>query len=219
MEKGSQITQLLRGARDLKLALSESQVELFDTYLQEILAWNRRHNIVSRADQGRIASYHFVDSLSVIDLLPKKNNLRCLDLGSGAGFPGIPIKIIRPDICLALVEPKRWRYLFLERVAETLKLENTTVLRIRAEDCADQYGKHDVVFARSVAKLSDLVSLALPLLAQGGILIAFKSEEASDEMNQAGKALDLHGARVAGTKKLILPLTGITRVFVLIGHT
>lgn len=216
MNTRTQIEELIRGAGELGIRLSESQVELFRTYLEEILTWNRRRNIVSRKDEKRVAAYHFIDSLSALELLPQKNGIKCLDLGSGAGFPGVPIKIARPDICLTLVEPKRWRYLFLERVVEILKLKNVEVFRGRAEELAGCHSGFEVAYVRAVAKLGDAVSMVTPLLGSGGILIAFKSRDVVNEMNEAIKPLLRSGARVIGMKKIVLPLTGVTRLFVVI---
>ncbi|TET47136.1 16S rRNA (guanine(527)-N(7))-methyltransferase RsmG [candidate division TA06 bacterium] len=214
MDTEAQMEQLISGAGELGIRLSESQVGLFRTYLEEILTWNKRRNIVSRNDEKRIAGYHFIDSLSALELLPKKKGVKCLDLGSGAGFPAIPMKIARPDISLTLAEPKRWRYLFLEKVVETLGLQNTEVFRGRAEELAASHSRHDVVLVRAVAKLRDAVSMAIPLLSPGGIMIAFKSKDVVNEMNQAVKPLLAGGAKVVCMKKVVLPLTEVTRVFV-----
>jgi len=216
MSTEAQIEEFVRGAGKLGIRLNESQVELFRTYLDEILAWNRRRKIVSRNDEKRVAAYHFIDSLSALEVLPHKKGIKCLDLGSGAGFPGIPIKIARPDICLTLAEPKRWRYLFLEKVVEILGLENTEVFRGRSEELSLSHPGHDVVFVRAVAKLGDAVSMAAPLLCPGGIMIAFKSKDVGKEMNQALKPLLSSGAKVVCMKKVVLPLTGVTRLFVVI---
>ena len=216
MDTEAQMEQLIRGTGELGIRLSESQVELFRTYLGEILAWNKRRKIVSRNDEKRIAGYHFIDSLSVLELLPLTKGIRCLDLGSGAGFPGIPLKIARPDINLTLVEPKRWRYLFLEKVVEILGFENAEVFRGRSEELSLSHPRHDVALVRAVAKLGDAISMAAPLLAPGGILIAFKSKDVVKEMNQALKPLLSNEAKVVCMKKVVLPLTGVTRFFVVI---
>lgn len=216
MDTEAQMEQLISGAGELGIRLSELQVGLFRTYLGEILTWNKRRKIVSRNDEMRIAGYHFIDSLSALEFLPEKKGIRCLDLGSGAGFPGIPIKIARPDISLTLVEPKRWRYLFLEKVVEILELENTEVFRGRAEEFSPSHSGHDVAFVRAVAKLEDAVPMATPLLSPGGIMIAFKSKDVVKEMNQAIKPLLSSGARVVRMKKVALPLIGVTRFFVVI---
>jgi len=216
METEAQISELIEGAYELGILLSESQIHLFKKYLEEIVSWNKRRKIVSKNDEKRIASYHFIDSLSAIELLPKKEGVRCLDLGSGAGLPGIPIKIARPDIELTLIEPKRWRYLFLQRVAEVLSLENVTVFPGRAEDLSGSQPGHDIALVRAVAKLGDLIPIAFPLLGPGGLIIAYKSKDVLGEMSHAIGTFASNTARVVGIKRVVLPLSRVTRVFVII---
>lgn len=216
MHTENQIRELIEGAHELAVSLSESQVDLFRRYLKEILSWNRRRNIVSRNDEKRIGSYHFIDSLSALEFLPRKEGIRCLDLGSGAGFPGIPIKIARPEIGLTLLEPKKWRHLFLQRVVELLSLENVRIFPGRAEDLSDAQPGYDVALVRAVAKLGDLIPMAFPLLSSGGIVIAYKSKDVLGEMSRAIETLLSKRARVVGIKRVVLPLSQVTRVFVVI---
>ena len=207
---------MVTGASELGITLSDSQVRLFEVYLAEILAWNRRRNIVSRKDEGRIGAYHFIDSLSAYGLLPENAGFRCLDVGSGAGFPGIPLKIVRPDMILGLAEPKRWRYLFLQRVIEELALSDTTLHRMRVEDLSPGEAEFDTVLVRSVASLKAIVPLTLPRLSAGGALIAYKSGDVSVETNEAMNVIAEEDGKVRVVLNITLPLTGVHRTLVAI---
>lgn len=212
-----QISDLVLGASQMGIALDDSQVHLFEVYLKEILAWNKRRNIVSRKDESRIGAYHFLDSLSAHRLLPENEDFRCLDIGPGAGFPGIPLRIMRADMVLELVEPKRWRYLFLEKVIEELALSNAVLYRNRVEDLPPDQEPYDVVLARAVARLKDIVPLALPHLSSGGTLVVYKSGNVAAETEEAVNVIEARGARVRKTETVTLPITGVRRALVVIG--
>lgn len=198
------------------VSLDDSQVDLFDLYLKEILTWNKRRNLVSRRDEHRIAAYHFIDSLSALAFLPEKVGLTSLDVGSGAGFPGIPLRIARADMILSLVEPKRWRHLFLESTVEVLKLSNVTLFRTRVEDLPDNLRSYDLVLVRAVASLKSIIPLVLPRLSAGGVLIAYKSGDASRELKLAAEQIRANRGEVGEIKEVKLPISGVRRVFVTI---
>jgi 16S rRNA (guanine527-N7)-methyltransferase len=219
MGVADQISDLVLGARELGIALDDSQVHLFEVYLREVLAWNKRRNIVSRKDETRIGAYHFLDSLSAHKLLPEDDGFRCLDVGPGAGFPGIPLKILRPDMALELAEPRRWRYLFLDKVIRVLALSNTILHRDRVEDLPPEQRSYDVILARAVASLKDIVPLALPRLSSGGTLIVYKSGDITAETDEALDVIEAEGARVDKTEIVTLPITGIRRALVVIEKT
>ncbi len=209
-----QMADLEAGAKELGISLGKYELDLFRAYIEKILDWNRRRNIVSRKDEGRIGSYHIIDSLSALSLIPEWTGVRCLDIGSGAGFPGIPLRIVRPDILLTLAEPRRWRYLFLRSIVEALALENVTLFEDRVEAMAVQDPSYDVILVRSVAPLKEMLPVAMPHLSPHGVFIAFKSQGVAEEIDDAGEEILSGGARIVGTKKVRLPITGTTRFLV-----
>lgn len=184
------VKQLKQGALRLGLLLTENQLEAFATYHQLLLDWNQRINLISRADETRIVTHHFLDSLAPVPHLDWPDGIQLLDLGSGAGFPGVPIKIVRPQVSLTLLESRKKRALFLKKLVSLLALQSVRVICNRAEalHCQQQYlNRYHLVTARSVAPLSHLIPLALPFLRTGGKLIAYKGPDESS----AGLNLDL----------------------------
>lgn len=179
--------QLQQGAQRLGIVLTKEQLEAFATYHQLLLDWNQRMNLISRADESRIITHHFLDSLTPVPHLDWPEGTQLLDLGSGAGFPGVPIKIVCPQVSLTALDSRRKRILFLRKLVALLALQSVSVICERAEGfhSQEQYlGRFDLVTARSVAPFSKLVPLALPFLRREGTLIAYKGpHESSDQLN------------------------------------
>jgi len=170
---------LIEGCRNLGYPLPPESVSKFRTYLDLLLSWNRRVNLFSKRDESRLVSQHILPSLAPLIVLPQ-GPLRVVDIGSGAGFPGIPLKIVRPELVLALVESKRKRALFLRKVVEELALKEVQVIWARAEEVATDTAHRDIydwALARAVADLPTLLGYAFPLLREEGGLIAYKTSE------------------------------------------
>ena len=164
---GGRMDKLVQGARDLGLELSQDQLCRFRLYLKKLQESNRKANLTSITGAEDIQLKHFVDSLTVASMLPisEKQGLRLLDVGSGAGFPGVPLKIVREDVSLSLLESIGKKTGFLEGLARDLDLEDVTVLNGRAETLAhrrDLRESFDFVVARAVAPLSTLLEFTLP---------------------------------------------------------
>jgi 16S rRNA (guanine527-N7)-methyltransferase len=180
-------------AAELGLTLTPQALDRLARYEQLILEWNRRVNLMSRRDTHRIAGYHFLDSLTACAFLPQGG--RVCDLGSGAGFPGIPLKIVRDDISMVLIESVRKKALFLDSVIRELGLNQTQVRNVRVEPVpkgnppsavSRQPGpEFDVVLSRLVGSIRDVVRFAVPLLGPGGIIVCYKSSTAETEIKQA----------------------------------
>ncbi|OGC04644.1 16S rRNA (guanine(527)-N(7))-methyltransferase RsmG [candidate division WOR-1 bacterium RIFOXYA12_FULL_43_27] len=146
----------------------------FEKYIEELLLWNKKFNLTSITDPKEIKIKHFEDSLSILQAIDLTNQ-SVVDIGSGAGFPGIPLKLARPGILLTLIEATRKKTEFLNHIVKTLGLSGVVVVWGRAETLKNKYAeKFDVAVARAVAKLPELIKLAFPLLKPGGILIAQK---------------------------------------------
>lgn len=163
-------------------------LEKFQIYLNLLLDWNRRIHLVSKGDAKpeRILR-HFVDSLTIFKAIQIPPNANLLDLGAGAGFPSIPIKIVREDVNLTLVESIRKKSLFLQKLVKDIELRNAMVINKRAEDFMnfpDYKEKFDIVTAKALGKLKDTTKLATPLLKPHGLLIAYKGEKIEQEIKE-----------------------------------
>ena len=171
-----------------KIELSEKAFERFQTYLNQILDWNKRIHLVSKGDARpeRILR-HFVDSLTIFKAVQIPSGANLLDLGAGPGLPSIPIKIVRDDLSLSLVESIRKKSLFLQKLVNDLKLEDVSVINKRAEDLIDvpDYKENfNVVTAKALGKLKDTVELAISFLKPKGLLIAYKGERVEEEIKE-----------------------------------
>ena len=174
--------------------LSEEMVDKFKTYTTLLLEWNQRMHLVSRRDAGpyRILR-HFVDSLTIFKAIDVPRDAKLLDLGSGAGFPGVPIKIVRNDVKMTLVESIHKKTLFLRKLSETLELEGVSIVSQRAERLADNAGfkeKFNLVTAKALGGLRETVESGMPLLDTGGLLTAYKGSKAREEIRKASSPTD-----------------------------
>lgn len=169
---------------------SPEQIAQLQKYLTLLLDWNQRINLISPNDEARIAERHILESLAVFSAWSFPQNATVLDLGSGAGFPGIPLKIMRPDLAMSLLESRQKKTLFLNAVVRELKIENCRVINARAEELAKTSGeKFSLIIARAVADLKTLWEWSKPLLADLGVLLAMKGGELENEL-QALKKFD-----------------------------
>ncbi len=176
--------------------LTLEQCDKFMEFARLLLSWNERMNLTAITDEKEIVLKHFLDSLSVFKALPK-NKCTLIDIGTGAGFPGIPLKIYSRDINLTLLDALQKRIIFLQTVTDELGLDNVSCLHGRAEELGRiQREQYDYATARAVAHLSVLSELALPLVKVGGFFIALKGPEAHDEIREALPAVDALGACV-----------------------
>jgi 16S rRNA (guanine527-N7)-methyltransferase len=176
------------GAPSLDLTVEQQQ--RFAQYVRLLLEWNQRINLISLGDEDRIAERHILESLAVLSVWPFLEGASVLDLGSGGGFPGIPLKIMRPDFSMTLLESRQKKALFLNTVVRELKLDDCRVVNARAEELARSSGEQfSIVIARAVAELKTLWEWSKPLLGAGGVLLAMKGGELDDEL-QALMKLD-----------------------------
>jgi 16S rRNA (guanine527-N7)-methyltransferase len=207
-------TQLSDGAKKLEIDLSFDQIDRFDLYATRLIEWNTRFNLTSIVDPSEIVIKHFLDSLSAAQpallhavgqgLIPRTAKL--IDVGAGAGFPGLPLKIVYPELSLTLLEATKKKCDFLEAMIAELKLSSSIVVNARAEDAAqnvahrEQYG---VAIARAVAELPTLSEYLLPFVKRGGLAIAMKSKDVQEETKRAEAAIKTLG----GQLKQIVPVT------------
>jgi len=192
----------------LNLTLSPAQLAAFDTYSAELRDWNERVNLTAITDPHEIAIRHFADSLTCLRVLSLRAGLKVIDVGSGAGFPGLPLKIVYPALALTLVEATGKKAAFLEHIVHTLKLDGVTVLNARAEvagQMPDQRERYDWALARAVAGMGVLAEYLLPLARIGGRCLALKGESAHQEAAEAGHAIRVLGGKLAQITAVELP--------------
>jgi len=173
---------------------------LFDKYTQELLDWNKKFNLTAVTDPAEIRVRHFEDSLSVLQAIDLKNQ-SVLDIGPGAGFPGVPLKIVCPNIKLTLLESTRKKTEFLKHLIEVLGLKEVEVVWGRAPEWKAPQ-KFEVVLARAVAKLPELIKWCLPYVRTGGIFIAQKQDEVETEVGEAGRNINKFKGRLREIKKV-----------------
>jgi 16S rRNA (guanine527-N7)-methyltransferase len=179
------------------------------------MLWNRKINLTAIRDEAEIAVKHFVDSLTVLPYLAGRSAM--LDLGSGGGFPVIPLKIVRPEIEAVSVDAVEKKILFQRQAARVTGLQRFTALHERGERLASIYpGGFDLIVSRAFAEIPTFVGMALPLLAPGGIIVAMKGRGGEDEVASARPYLDEKGVRATNIKKLSLPVAGDARCLVIL---
>lgn len=202
---------LSKEARRLGLKLGDSQLELFWRYYQELRAWNERLNLTTIVEWEDVQIQHFLDSLSAALVLPdaaQSSPYAMVDVGSGGGFPGVPLKILLSHARLTLVESVAKKAAFLRHLVQVLGLEGVEVLAMRAEEAGrDPLHReaYDLALARAVAPLPVLVEYTLPMLHLGGRLIAHKGREAAEEVAAARAACAILGGEVREVRPVILP--------------
>ncbi len=201
--------RLREGARTFGIELDDEQLRAFQIYLDELLAWNQKFNLTSITDPDQIISKHFLDSLSLFTVLsPQPSALSILDLGAGAGFPVVALKIVRPDWRVTLLEATRKKCDFLQHMLDVLQLQDARVLWGRAETIAHEASEreqYDLVVARAVAELSALAEYMLPFAKPLGVCVAWKGEQIEAELNAAKNVYGQLGGRLREVKAVQVP--------------
>lgn len=216
---------LTKGASNFSIKLSPEQVEAFEVYYGEIKIWNPKVNLTAITEYQEVQLKHFLDSLSIYSLpefrraLELNPKLRIMDVGTGAGFPGVPIKIAFPSIRLALLESNNKKTSFLRHLMRKLGLEGVEILWGRAEHIAhrkEHREQYDVVVARAVAEMPILAEYTLPFCKVGGLVIAYKGPKAPQELEAAREALSILGGKYVRMAPAEVPGLHETRILVVI---
>lgn len=186
MKTGSKEWQrfIIDSARELGIEVDERVSAAFSIHALELISWNRKINLTAITDPREVAIKHFLDSLMPAGCIPDRGRL--LDIGSGGGFPGIPLKIFKPSISVLLIDGVRKKINFLKHVLRTLSLENIEARQMRAEDLLkfpEYAASFDIIISRALSDLSIFVKSALPLLAKDGTIIAMKGEVDTQELD------------------------------------
>ena len=203
----------------LGIRLTDVQKRQFDRYYALLIEWNRVMNLTGITEYDEVNLKHFTDSLTIVRIKDMENVSTLIDVGTGAGFPGIPIKIAFPHIKVTLLDSLNKRIKFLDQVVEELDLEDVVTLHGRAEDYAkkEEYREQfDLCASRAVANLSTLSEYCLPFIKKGGCFVSYKSADSDEEIQQSEKALDILGGKIEKVDKFVLPGSDMGRALVMI---
>jgi 16S rRNA (guanine527-N7)-methyltransferase len=201
-----QFTQLLE---EKGITLTAQQLEQYEIYYRTLVEWNEKMNLTAITDKGEVYLKHFFDSLTAGFYFDFRQDLSLCDVGAGAGFPSIPIKIAFPGIHVTIVDSLNKRIHFLEYLAKELQLEDVRFIHSRAEEFGqlkDHRESYDIVTARAVARMSVLSELCLPLVKVGGTFIAMKGSSGQEELQAGKKAITLLGGAVKEKYSFLLPV-------------
>lgn len=197
---------------ELKIELSDLQLEQFYKYMKLLLEWNKIMNLTGITDPEEIITKHFIDSLTVANKIEKNNTI--IDVGSGAGFPGIPIKIAFPETNILLLDSLNKRISFLSEVIEKLDLKNIKTIHGRAEDFGRDKNyreKFDIATARAVAPLNVLIEYLMPFVKIGGKCLCMKGSNSNEEIKNSDNAISLLGGTLIRSEEFFIPKTDIVR--------
>lgn len=198
----------------LRITLSNEQLEQFLIYYEMLVEWNEKMNLTAITDFQDVMKKHFVDSVSLIKAYDVTKSVSIIDVGTGAGFPGLALKIAFPQLRVTLLDSLNKRILFLDAVIDKLNLSDVETIHGRAEDFAKPgklREKFDLCVSRAVANLSTLSEYCLPFVKKGGIFISYKSEKISEEFEMAENAISFLGGRVKNQVEFTLPDSDIYR--------
>lgn len=202
-----QLDKFEKGLTDLGISLNETQIKQFLDYYELLVETNKVMNLTAITEFDEVIEKHFLDSLSLCRIYDLNREIRVLDLGTGAGFPGVPLKIAFPQIRLVLADSLNKRIKFLENVVGELSLQNVSCVHGRAEEMGrnkEYREQFDLCVSRAVANLSSLSEYCLPFVKMGGAFISYKSGEVDEEAAQAKRAIYLLGGEVKDIYKFDL---------------
>jgi 16S rRNA (guanine527-N7)-methyltransferase len=205
---------LENGTKELGISIDDMQIEKFLIYYELLVEWNSFMNLTAITGFNDVCTKHFIDSISLCKCIDCNGELELIDVGTGAGFPGIPLKIVFPNLKITLLDSLGKRVKFLNEVINKLGLSNINAIHGRAEDFArpDQLReKFDVCVSRAVANLSTLSEYCLPYVKSGGFFVAYKSEKINEEVKSADKAINILGGVIDEQVELTLPGSDLYR--------
>ncbi|MCF8011433.1 MAG: 16S rRNA (guanine(527)-N(7))-methyltransferase RsmG [Clostridiales bacterium] len=208
---------LISGAENIGLKLSSEHLEKFNIYYQLLIEENKKTNLTNLINSKSVAIKHFIDSLSCISVINFNKLSNLVDVGTGAGFPGLPLKIIYPHLKISLIESKNKKVNFLNMVTEKLSLGNVFIYNKRVEDLASLKQNrelYDICVSRAVASLEVLSEYCLPLVKPGGIFTALKGPDVNNEINKSLNVIKLLGGRIENLYEFKLPFLDEKRIII-----
>lgn len=203
--------------KELGITLNDTQKQQFEKFYELLIKWNQVMNLTGITDYEEVNEKHFVDSLSIVKAVDMDSVATVIDIGTGAGFPGVPLKIAFPHLKVVLLDSLNKRVQFLNTVIDTLGLKNIETIHGRAEDFAKQTQyreQFDLCVSRAVANLATLSEYCIPYVKQEGMFIPYKSGEIEEELQNSKKAVHVLGGKIEDVIKFQLPGTEIGRSFV-----
>lgn len=205
---------LTSGLKEMNIEVSDKQISQLLRYYEMLVEWNEVMNLTAITEYEEVIVKHFLDSVSLVKIMePKTDTL--IDVGCGAGFPGLPLKIVFPELKVTLLDSLNKRVKFLQAVIDELSLDGVAAVHGRAEDFAhnkDYRERYDICVSRAVANLSTLSEYCLPFVKRGGSFVAYKAEKGAEELSNASKAIKLLGGEVILEQTFMLPGTDLSRV-------
>ena len=218
------MNKLVNICNKINIEISDDQINCFEKYYELLIEKNKVMNLTAITDKEDVIVKHFIDSIALIPYLTDKgininNKLKIIDIGTGAGFPGLPLKIMMPDVKFTLLDSLNKRVSFLNEVIDELKLKDIEALHGRAEDYAsdNKYReKYDICVSRAVANLSTLSEYCIPFVKENGFFISYKAGESEEEINNSKNAIKILGGKINKVEEFVLPGTDVSRVFVFI---
>lgn len=220
MSKIIQLVNVLNeAAKEIDIILNSDQLSTFERYYKLLIEGNEKVNLTAITEPAEVAVKHFIDSISCLKVMEMPIGSTLLDIGTGAGFPGLPLKIIREDLDVTLLDSLNKRVAFLTNTIDQLALKNIRAIHYRAEDYGqnkEAREKYDYVVSRAVAKLAVLSEYCLPCVKVGGYFISQKGPEIKEEVNEAKSAINKLGGELTEVKNFSLPILGDGRSIIII---
>ncbi|CCQ96936.1 Ribosomal RNA small subunit methyltransferase G [[Clostridium] ultunense Esp] len=213
------VNTLIKGANVLGIELNKDEIDSFILYKELLKEWNQKINITSITDDEEIDIKHFIDSITPLSTDLFAEDVRMIDIGTGGGFPGIPLKIINRDMEVVLLDSLKKRITFLEDIIDKLALEKIFPIHGRAEELGrdkNHREKYDIAISRAVASLNTLSEYCLPFVKVGGFFISMKGPDVDEELKEAEKSIKILGGNLNDVKVVNLPLSDITHSLIII---
>lgn len=208
---------IVNGSKELNIPLNDIQVNQLLDYAKLLVEWNEKINLTAITDDEGIATKHFLDSLTAINTGFVKGKV--IDVGTGAGFPGLVLKIAKPEIKLTLLDSLNKRINVLKDISEKLSINDIEFIHSRAEDCGKNKAyraKFDTVVSRAVANLTVLAEFCIPFLKQGGYFLALKGPSADEEIKDAKRAIKVLGGKIEDVVEVDIPFTDLKHKIIII---
>ena len=205
--------EFIKELKKLNIDINNKKLEQLDKYYKLLKEWNEKINLTRIIEEKEVYLKHFYDSLTLFKVIDLKKNIKLCDIGTGAGFPGLVLKIVFPTLSITLVDSLQKRINFLNNVIQDLNLDNIETIHIRAEDFAKQNkNKYDVVTCRAVSRLKNLIDYCIPLIKDNGVFLPMKAN-CDDEIEEISNNKRI---KIVNIEKFLLPIEGSNRTIITI---